>query len=227
MCVWWLLLVVFLSVQRHLCLSLLLMVFLSVQRHVCLMSPAAGLSLCWPSSVFKSPAAGLSHCCTPSVSEVSCWVFLSVERHLCLSLPLLVFLTAVCHLCLRSPAGSFSLLNAICVWSLLLSWLTADASLCKLSLQPVFVALPGNSKIAFSFLELAEQPALGMSTPSVLATWPARCSWAGHKVDSALGSLPLLRTSSFDTVLPMMPRTEHIQCWGRFNRAVITPFTPS
>ena len=67
---------------------------------------------------------------------------LAAKRHVCLSLLLLVFLSAERHLCL----------------SLLLSWLTVDTSLCKLSLQRVFVALPRSTKIAFSFLELAEQP---------------------------------------------------------------------
>ena len=85
-------------------------------------------------------------------------VFLSVERHLCLTLLLLVFLTARRHLCLSLLLLVFLSAERHLCLSLLLSWLTVDTSLCKLSLQRVFVALPRSTKIAFSFLELAEQP---------------------------------------------------------------------
>ena len=149
-----------LAAKRHVCLSLLLLVFLSVERHLCLT-----LLLL----VFLSVERHL--CLT-----LLLLVFLSVERHLCLTLLLLVFLSVERHLCLTLQLLVFLSVERHLCLSLLLSWLTVDASLCKLSLQRVFVALLGSTKIAFSFLELAEQPALGMSTPSVLATWPARCS---------------------------------------------------
>ena len=51
--------------------------------------------------------------------------------------------------------------------------------------------------------------ALGISTSSILETWPAQHSCTWSKKDSMLGRLALLRTSSFDTwSCYLMPRME-------------------
>ena len=74
----------------------------------------------------------------------------------------------------------------------------ADSHLCKLSLQLIFVTLSWNTTIALSFLELAEEDCFG----HVYVFHPCNIASLAQlhlKMDSMLGRLALLSTSSFDT----------------------------
>ena len=86
----------------------------------------------------------------------------------------------------------------------------ADSRLCKLFLQLIFVTLSWGTMIALSFLELAEEDCFGHAYvfhPCDVAS-PAQLHL--KKMDSMLGRLALLRTSSFDTwSCHLMPRMEH------------------
>ena len=64
--------------------------------------------------------------------------------------------------------------------------------------------------------------ALGMCTSSILVTWPAKCSCTWSKMNSMLGRLALLRTSSFDTWSShLMPRMECKQRWWNRSSSLI------
>ena len=84
---------------------------------------------------------------------------------------------------------------AILVWSLLL----ADSHLCKLSLQLVFVTLSWSTMIALSSWSWPKNTASSMHMSSIFETRPALNSSTWSKMDSMLGRLAYLRTSSFDT----------------------------
>ena len=116
-----------------------------------------------------------------------------------LFLPPAYLLCGFMLVCLKLTTGfSHCWVPAVSVWGLRLPWLMADARLCKLSLQLVFVTLSWSSMIMLSILELAEEDCFGHAS-SILETWPAQHSCTWSKMDSMLDRLAFLRTSSFDT----------------------------
>ena len=94
---------------------------------------------------------------------------------------------------------------------------------CKLFLQLVFVtaALSWSTTITLSFLELAKEG--GFRHAYVFhSSWPARCSCTWGKMDSMLGRLDFLRTSSFGTKLcHLVPRMECKQRWWNGSSSLI------
>ena len=81
------------------------------------------------------------------------------------------------------------------VWGLLLPWLVAD-------FPPVQAASSARLCNAFLGAPRSRFPcwsSLGMRMPSILETWPAQRSCIWSKMDSMLGRLAFLKTSSFDT----------------------------
>ena len=92
--------------------------------------------------------------------------------------------------------GLFSLMRANCLSlrppaTKVDDWLQAvsSAGLC---------ALPWSTRSRIPFLSSLKSTALGLRISSILVTWPAQRSCTWGKMDSMLGRLALLRTSSFD-----------------------------
>ena len=75
-------------------------------------------------------------------------------------------------------------------------------------------ALLEHHDLRFSSWSSLKKTALGMHTSHILVTWPAQRSCTRSKMDSKLGRLALLRTSSFDMwSCLLMLRMEREQRW--------------